>query len=485
MEKIFTTLLITISLCLPVFVSAQEVQPIEDTEVVIPIYFFADEDGSIFGIIPIFEDLFLWFYPHALTTVSTTSSTTAHIYDNNGNLTSDETWTNTWDYNNKLLQSVNSIEGNTTTYNYDQSGQRVYKNENGVVSIYPNRYYTIEDGVVKKHIFAGDLNVASVEGATTTYHHTDHLSGSSVESDHEGYIVEVLDYYPFGEIRLDEKYTNYENDRKFTGYELDNTDLYYAGQRYYNSDVGRFVSEDKAYLNLGVDERANKLLQNPQLQNSYSYSGNNPIVYVDPTGESRISAWLHNPILTAVQSLGWWAGSTLLENTNLTGSERPISSALMKHSLSVNPRDVRIDQGNQSRYGNVIDAIRESGEYSNLVSGLMESNADSGTINYGPGSEGYHPLEFGSSSGDLFSAIHGTTGTKIQGTKGEGGDWNLSVNITDTYDYKLQASGKEYRSSPLFNSLNNSAYFSQKAGTISNYDIGIRFEDKVKGGDTR
>ncbi len=65
----------------------------------------------------------------------------------------------------------------TTTYQYDQNGQRVYKTEDGIEFIYPNKYYTIEDGVVKKHIFAGDLNVASIEGVTTTYHHADHLSG--------------------------------------------------------------------------------------------------------------------------------------------------------------------------------------------------------------------------------------------------------------------------------------------------------------------
>jgi len=307
MEKIFTTLLITISLCLPVFVSAQEVQPIEDTEVVIPIYFFADEDGSIFGIIPIFEDLFLWFYPHALTTVSTTSSTTAHFYDNNGNLTSDETWMNTWDYNNKLLQSVNSIEGNTTTYNYDQSGQRVYKNENGVVSIYPNKYYTIEDGVVKKHIFAGDLNVASVEGATTTYHHTDHLSGSSVESDHEGYIVEILDYYPFGSTRIDEKYTDYENDKKFTGHEYDDaTDLYYMGARYQDPEIGRFVSQDPVYLGTGTqggDENGQKELRS-YLSDPQGFNSPRTIAENGLNSVSGLN-WRKNTIAGNNSTFGW------------------------------------------------------------------------------------------------------------------------------------------------------------------------------------
>ena len=197
--------------------------------------------------------------PHALTTVSTTSSTMDYTYDNNGNLTSYGDWSNVWDYDNRLVSSTNGIS--TSTYSYDQSGQRVKKTENGVVSVYPNKFYSIENGVIKKHIFAGDLNVASVEGTTTTFHHTDHLSGSSVESDEEGYVTEVLDYYPFGETRLDEKYTTYENDKKFTGHEYDAaTDLYYMGARYQNPEIGRFISQDPVFQAIGDNKKLISLL---------------------------------------------------------------------------------------------------------------------------------------------------------------------------------------------------------------------------------
>ncbi|MBI4992748.1 MAG: hypothetical protein HZC26_01235, partial [Candidatus Magasanikbacteria bacterium] len=49
-----------------------------------------------------------------------------------------------------------------------------------------------------------------------------------------------------GSVRTDNKYTAYENDKKFTGYELDASGLYYAGQRYYDGEVGRFVGVDKS-----------------------------------------------------------------------------------------------------------------------------------------------------------------------------------------------------------------------------------------------
>ena len=152
--------------------------------------------------------------------------------------------------------------------------------------------------------------MASVEGTTTTFHHTDHLSGSSVESDEEGYVTEVLDYYPFGTTRIDQKYTTYENDKKFTGHEYDDaTDLYYMGARYQNPEIGRFISEDPVYLGTGTqgsDENGQKQLRSylsdPQGFNSYSYSRNNPLRYVDPNGE-----WFKE-FFTGQQSWGSFQG---------------------------------------------------------------------------------------------------------------------------------------------------------------------------------
>lgn len=66
--------------------------------------------------------------------------------------------------------------------------------------------------------------------------------------------------------------------------------------------------------------------------------------------------------------------------------------------------------------------------------------------------------------------------------KDKKGNWNLSVNITDTYDYKLQPSKQNYQDNPAFNTLNNAASLSQGAGTISGYGVNIQFNDQQKGG---
>ncbi|MBN2086711.1 RHS repeat-associated core domain-containing protein, partial [Candidatus Peregrinibacteria bacterium] len=53
------------------------------------------------------------------------------------------------------------------------------------------------------------------------------------------------------------------------------TDLYYYGARYYNPDIGRFTSLDPWSGDI----------KDPQSLNKYSYVRNNPLKYVDPSGE--------------------------------------------------------------------------------------------------------------------------------------------------------------------------------------------------------
>ena len=87
-------------------------------------------------------------------------------------------------------------------------------------------------------------------------------------------------------------------DGQFTGKKYDSgTGLVYFGARFYDPEVGRFISPD-TYTNLPNDERIlskglfgydnNTILMNgisnPQLQNRYSYCGNNPINRTDPDG---------------------------------------------------------------------------------------------------------------------------------------------------------------------------------------------------------
>ena len=79
--------------------------------------------------------------------------------------------------------------------------------------------------------------------------------------------------------------------------ELDEeTDLHYYGQRYYLQDIGRFNRQDpvafilhnEKILKQEVNKDLLQLLSNPQRLNTYSYSVNNPIIFIDPDGQLRV-----------------------------------------------------------------------------------------------------------------------------------------------------------------------------------------------------
>jgi RHS repeat-associated protein len=137
---------------------------------------------------------------------------------------------------------------------------------------------------------------ASGSGESTTVHyvHTDHLTGSNVVTGDSDAIEQTLDYYPYGSIRLNEKSGSFDEKKKFTGYEHDDdTGLEYANARYYNSGIGRFISQDPVFIAIGdggqikqlTQQELQQILADPQNLNSYSYSRNNPLRIIDPTGE--------------------------------------------------------------------------------------------------------------------------------------------------------------------------------------------------------
>lgn len=215
-------------------------------------------------------------------------------YDRSGNLLTDGTWTNTWNYRSQLTQSASA--STTVTYQYDHEGNRVLKSSGSSSTIYPNSYYEVDGSDVRRHITAGALgNVATSTwngtDSTTIYHHKDHLGGTHVETNESGAAVQYVIYKPFGETLVDQKTGTYGNDRKYTGKELDSeTSWYYYGARYYDPTLGRFMSQDPLFLTVGAAGDPTMLFD-PQSFNSYAYSRNNPLRFVDPDGQAFLDAF--------------------------------------------------------------------------------------------------------------------------------------------------------------------------------------------------
>jgi len=199
-------------------------------------------------------------------------------YDANGNMNSRNGVSITWNYDN-LPSSINS-----TVFVYDFSGQRVKKN----ATIYIGKLYECTGGSCTKYIFAGSNRIAYKTGSATYYYHTDHLGSSSIITNASGTKVNELYYYPYGKTRyaLDSSLAH-----QFTGQELDDeTGLYYYGARYYDPAIGRFVSADSI-----VPDPSN-----PQDLNRYSYAGNNPLLYTDPTGHFKFEDLFKTVVSTIV-----------------------------------------------------------------------------------------------------------------------------------------------------------------------------------------
>ena len=218
-------------------------------------------------------------------------------YDNNGNLLSDETHNNLWDYNNRLTETLGMGDAPaSTTYAYDPSGSRVKYSPagGGSSTIYPTNLYEITGTTSTKHIYAGEDLVGNITGSTLYSVHSDHLTGSNVITNSSAGLEELLDYYPYGKIRLDEATSTFKTSRKYTGHNYDeDTDLNYMQARYQDGNTRRFLSQDPMFQAIGTDlsgfERTqNQLLSNPQELNSYSYVVNNPLKYKDQTGEVAV-----------------------------------------------------------------------------------------------------------------------------------------------------------------------------------------------------
>jgi RHS repeat-associated protein len=76
-------------------------------------------------------------------------------------------------------------------------------------------------------------------------------------------------------------------DYKFTGKERDvESGLQYFEARYYNSIIGKFLSVDPLYAETDILEKYKyiEFLRNTNMQNIYSYTLNNPQIYIDSSG---------------------------------------------------------------------------------------------------------------------------------------------------------------------------------------------------------
>ena len=192
-------------------------------------------------------------------------------YDASGNLTADGTNTYSYDGANRMK----ALNSSAATYTYF-GALRVKKVVGSATTIYvysgskPIVEY-VNGSVSKEYVYAGSKLLATVSSGSTTYHHPDHLSNRA-ETDSSGNVLRTYGHAPFGESWYE---TGSADKWKFTSYERDaESGLDYAQFRFYASGQGRFPSADLMAGTLRV----------PQSMNRYSYSQNDPVNLIDPSG---------------------------------------------------------------------------------------------------------------------------------------------------------------------------------------------------------
>jgi RHS repeat-associated protein len=167
------------------------------------------------------------------------------------------------------------------------SGTTIYLNpDNAGGLLYEKDLLANGSTVHTNYITAGDQVVAMVKQTngvnTVNYLHKDHLGSITTVTDDAGNVVERFAYEPFGKRRFPSGVTDPNDtikavttERGFTEHEhLDELGLIDMNGRIYDPQLGRFMSADPTVPHpLDI-----------QSFNRYSYTRNNPLVYVDPNG---------------------------------------------------------------------------------------------------------------------------------------------------------------------------------------------------------
>jgi RHS repeat-associated protein len=221
-----------------------------------------------------------------------------YAYDENGNLISKVVTkgekVNKWEYAYDLLNQLEQVKKNgevVSSYVYDPNGFRVEKvGSKGKIHYVPllngEVGYRKEFSSNKEYsfIYVGIQHLARVNGVIggsgkKFFYHNDHLGSALAVTDESGNKVVERDFTPFGErintdVYDDEPRDIKEDESGFTGKDWDeDVGLYYYNARWYDLTVGRFISQDP----VGDD---------PTL---YVYGFNNPLSYIDPSGQVGIN----------------------------------------------------------------------------------------------------------------------------------------------------------------------------------------------------
>ncbi len=145
------------------------------------------------------------------------------------------------------------------------------------------------------------------------------------------------------------------------------------------------------------------------------------------------------------------------------------SAELLKHSLKEEPKDLYITDGK------IIEDINNDNSFKKQIKEIIKNNINKSKFTL----KGEH-VQFDNS--DLYFSIHGGT-MHVSAIKKHDNIWDISVHITDKYDYTKWKSFDDYYfdansilKSIFSSTLYNLAFISTKLGVVKEYCVDIKFK---------
>ncbi|WP_379138279.1 RHS repeat-associated core domain-containing protein [Paenibacillus sp. sgz500958] len=188
-----------------------------------------------------------------------------------------------YDLFNTLIASTKG--SSTTTFDYGADGMRYKKTTGTSVKQYrynPNREVISEvngsNTVTADYVRGDRLLVKKDRLSNKDYYYLYNGHGDVIQIvDKSGAIVNFYAYDEWGNITSQVEGT--QNSFKYAGEIYDEeTGLYYLRARYYDPSVGRFLNEDTY----------EGQIDNPLTLNLYTYAHNNPLMFIDPSGNKVV-----------------------------------------------------------------------------------------------------------------------------------------------------------------------------------------------------
>jgi RHS repeat-associated protein len=169
-------------------------------------------------------------------------------------------------------------QSGTVTFKYDPLGRRIYKSSSTGTSVYTyDNDNLIEEtnssgGAVARYSQTQNIDepLAMLRSSATSYYNADGLGSVTSLTNSSGAAAETYTYDSFG--KLTASAGSLVNPFQYTGRESDSeTGLYYYRARYYDPNMGRFLSEDPLRSADGISY--------------YDYVAGNPTNFYDPLGQ--------------------------------------------------------------------------------------------------------------------------------------------------------------------------------------------------------